>query len=240
MSSTKQFSISAIVKRAHLHPPLVFTQSQRTRSQAFINRRESRAESLINRKGFFNIHLTHFVHMHFSRVESSKLKRRVMWCGWKLRLRFASCHENRNAKTQFAVNMKQASDSRGSKSDTATKLTETYILVSSLLAQTRSQLIKAGVKLLIQSKRKNSGSSSCDADYRPPPPKIRSISASSPVSRNIAIPCEEPSPIMSPKEEPSPFELDSFNFKTDSNSSCDEDDSEHKFSANKHEVIKVN
>lgn len=177
--------------------------------------------------------------MHFSR-ESSKLKRRLMWCGWKLRLRFASCHENRNAKTQFAVNMKQASDSRGSKSDTATKLTETYILVSSLLAQTRSQLIKAGVKLLIQSKRKNSGSSSCDADYRPPPPKIRSISASSPVSRNIAIPCELPSPIMSPKEEPSPFELDSFNFKTDSNSSCDDDDSEPKFSANKHEVIKVN
>lgn len=96
------------------------------------------------------------------------------------------------------------------------------------------------MKLLIQSKRKNSGSSSCDADYRPPPLKIRATSATSPVSRNIAIPCELPSPIVSPKEEPSPFELDSFNFKTDDTSSCDEDDSETKFSASKHEVIKVN
>jgi hypothetical protein len=100
--------------------------------------------------------------------------------------------------------------------------------------QTRSQLIKAGVKLFIQSKRKNSGSS-CDADCRPPPPKMRATSVSSP--RHHAIPFDTTSSALSsPKEEPS---LDSFQIKTDSMSSCDED-SETKFSAGKHEVIKVN
>lgn len=102
--------------------------------------------------------------------------------------------------------------------------------------QTRSQLIKAGVKLLIQSKRKNSGSSSCDADYRPPPPKIRATSVSSPVFLNNVIPPEAPSSMSSLKEE---LSLDSFQIKTDSTSSCDED-SETKFSAGKHEVIKIN
>lgn len=104
-------------------------------------------------------------------------------------------------------------------------------------SQTRSQLIKAGVKLLIQSKRKNSGSSSCDADYRPPPSKIRATSIPSPVSLTSAIPCEVPASLTSPKEEQiaSPLDLDSFQIKTDDTSSCDED-SETKFSANKHEV----
>ncbi|CRK89401.1 CLUMA_CG003151, isoform A [Clunio marinus] len=101
------------------------------------------------------------------------------------------------------------------------------------LQQTRSQLIKAGVKLLIQSKRKNSGSSSCDADYRPPPPKIRATSTALPTSRKIVIPTSEVvSPtITSPKEEP----IDPFQIKTDSTTSCDED-SEPKFSASKHEL----
>jgi len=105
------------------------------------------------------------------------------------------------------------------------------------LQQTRSQLIKAGVKLLIQNKRKNSGSSSCDADYRPPPLKIRATSVSSPVTRNSAIPCEFSSSLTSPKEEQiaSPLDLDSFQIKTDDTSSCD-DDSETKFSAKKHEL----
>lgn len=97
--------------------------------------------------------------------------------------------------------------------------------------QTRSQLIKAGVKLLIQSKRKNSGSSSCDADYRPPPPKIRATSASSPVSRTVAIP-ESLTPLTPVKEEASP---DDFQIKMDDTTSCDED-SESKFSTGKHEV----
>lgn len=100
-----------------------------------------------------------------------------------------------------------------------------------LALQTRSQLIKAGVKLLIQSKRKNSGSSSCDADYRPPPPKIRATSASSPVSRTVAIP-EILTPLTPVKEEASP---DDFQIKTDDTSSCDED-SESKFSTGKHDV----
>lgn len=122
-----------------------------------------------------------------------------------------------------------------------------FLLVSYSLFKTRSQLIKAGVKLLIQSKRKNSGSSSCDADYRPPPPKIRATSVSSsvtsPVSRKssvVAIPCEVPPCLTSPKDEESSLGLDSFQIKTDDmTTSCDED-SESKFSAGKHEVIKFN
>lgn len=123
--------------------------------------------------------------------------------------------------------------SRGSKSDT--ELTEIFSLA---FLQTRSQLIKAGVKLLIQSKRKNSGSSSCDADYRPPPAKIRATSVTSPISRTSAIPIESPSPINSLNDVKSPMSMEGFHIKTDDTSSCDED-SESKFSTGKHEVIKV-
>jgi hypothetical protein len=127
------------------------------------------------------------------------------------------------------------------------KLTEIFLLLFCRFSKTRSQLIKAGVKLLIQSKRKNSGSSSCDADYRPPPPKIRatsiSSSVSSPVSRksvSAAIPFEVPPCLTSPKDEESSMGYDSFQIKTDDmSSSCDED-SESKFSTGKHEVIKFN
>lgn len=108
----------------------------------------------------------------------------------------------------------------------------------SFLFKTRSQLIKAGVKLLIQNKRKNSGSSSCDADYRPPPLKIRATSISSPVSRKTSNVSETPSCLISPKDEES-SSFDNFQIKTDDTTSCDED-SESKFSANKQEVIKVN
>lgn len=103
--------------------------------------------------------------------------------------------------------------------------------------QTRSQLIKAGVKLLIQNKRKNSGSSSCDADYKPTPPKIRVSSVSSPPLLQRAIPQDVPLAVTSPTESiSSPTRHRNFSIKTDSTSSCDED-SEPKFSANKQEVI---
>ena len=118
------------------------------------------------------------------------------------------------------------------------KLTEIsrFFSLSSFI-KTRSQLIKAGVKLLIQNKRKNSGSSSCDADYRPPPSKIRATSVSSPVPRNHIVIPEVPLILTSPKDEESSF--DNFQIKTDDTSSCDED-SDSKFSAGKQQVIKNN
>lgn len=89
---------------------------------------------------------------------------------------------------------------------------------------------------MIQNKRKNSGSSSCDADYRPPPLKIRATSVSSPVSRKTSIIPEVPSSLISPKDEES-SSFDNFMIKTDDTSSCDED-SETKFSTGNQAVIK--
>lgn len=116
-----------------------------------------------------------------------------------------------------------------------TEISRFFFSLSSFI-KTRSQLIKAGVKLLIQNKRKNSGSS-CDADYRPPPTKIRATSVSSPVPRNHIIIPEVPLILTSLKDEESSF--DDFQIKTDDTSSCDED-SDSKFSAGKQQVIKNN
>lgn len=124
--------------------------------------------------------------------------------------------------------------------------TKTQISVS-FLFQTRSQLIKAGVKLLIQNKRKNSGSS-CDADCKPPPLKIRATSTlSSPTSSsrdfNTSIPVNTNSHsrsnsseiVPSPKQVSSPISVRNFPIKTDSTTSCDEE-VERKPVVNKHDV----
>lgn len=137
--------------------------------------------------------------------------------------------------------------------------------------QTRSQLIKAGVKLLIQNKRKNSGSSSFDIDCKPPPLKMRPTTLPSPINNNYnsssssnnisrlnsssssSIPILTPAPVIltpttdivpsptstlnSPRHVTSPISVRSFPIKTDSTTSCDEeDDSDPKPVVRRHDV----
>lgn len=142
-----------------------------------------------------------------------------------------------------------SSSSLESPCTTPLHMASTYTSTTPSLQQTRSQLIKAGVKLLIQNKRKNSGSS-CDADCKPPPLKIRATSTlSSPtaLSRdfNSSIPVNNnnssnnnkisnnsnsnssdivPSlTLKSPKQATSPISVRNFPIKTDSATSCDEE-----------------
>lgn len=118
--------------------PVFGLRTQPRRSRKLSKRKtvaELRAQSLIKTVKDFQHSLNPYcAHALFAIVEMSELA----WCGWKLRLRFSSCHEHRNAKTQFAVNMNQARDSRGSKSDTATKLTESFFILLSLHRPGRS------------------------------------------------------------------------------------------------------
>ncbi|XP_070491177.1 activating transcription factor 3-like isoform X2 [Chironomus tepperi] len=130
-----------------------------------------------------------------------------------------------------------SSSSLESPSTTPLHMASTFASTTPSLQQTRSQLIKAGVKLLIQNKRKNSGSS-CDADCKPPPLKIRATSTlSSPTSSSrdfiSSIPINnntnsnsdssEIVPLTSPKQVASPISVRNFSIKTDSTTSCDED-----------------
>ncbi|CAG9809980.1 unnamed protein product [Chironomus riparius] len=142
-----------------------------------------------------------------------------------------------------------SSSSLESPSTTPLHMASTIASTTPSLQQTRSQLIKAGVKLLIQNKRKNSGSS-CDADCKPPPLKIRATSTlSSPTSSSrdfiSSIPINsntssnsdssEIVPLTSPKQVASPISVRNFSIKTDSTTSCDED-TDIKPLVNKHNL----
>lgn len=103
-----------------------------------------------------------------------------------------------------------------------------YVNKTFLCSQTRSQLIKAGVKLLIQNKRKNSGSS-CDAEQYQPE-KIRVLSSSkitttTPRTSSISFVTNESRP--KKKKAVVPVKV---------NSSCDESSEDRFYSTSKLEV----
>ncbi|KAG5674123.1 hypothetical protein PVAND_004108 [Polypedilum vanderplanki] len=154
-----------------------------------------------------------------------------------------ACKTEDSFMNQFDTS--SSSSSLESPSTTPLHMTSTFCASTTpSLQQTRSQLIKAGVKLLIQNKRKNSGSSNFDFDCKPPPLKIRptTLSSSSPITTRLnsssSIPSSSdtvPSPtsiLTSPKQEKSPISVRSFPIKTDSTTSCDEEDSEPKPTVN--------
>lgn len=99
---------------------------------------------------------------------------------------------------------------------------------------------------MIQNKRKNSCSSSCDTDHKPPPVKqfIRAANVASlkvveqqPLPKSVIIPIDVTVTTALSMQSPDDGGSNSggFQIKTDDTSSCDED-SESKFSASGHGV----